>query len=562
MSMRSSFTLRTTAFWVAVFTGGLSAQMAQAHTSSVGYENAGPGSVTFWYGTYHSGTSYTEGSLKVTGPDSYSSTVTFSLLVNSKPSGLVDGSTNFYSDGSKLIATYGGTIYAWQGSTFTGLKPGTYTFTYVPISTPTSVWDPIDAIILSSTVVLDASIIGSTEPEPEPEPASRFIDNADIHSSPAARVLDDLNGTATGGMNAAISVLESLNATEQASALQRVAPDAGQAAAVAATRSLAGAMDTVQLRLDGVRTVGYRTAWDETQKNGKVLVATIGDLGALFSERRTHGLWTKAFGSRGDQELNDGFAGYDTRTVGASVGADTLLPGDWIAGGAISYASTDVDMGDHRSGDHTDISSYQVTGYGSRSFDSWYIETMAAYARHNYDSSRSTGVAGIANAQYSADQWAARIGAGYPFEFNNGLTFTPIASIEGTHLNQNGYTESGAGALSLRVEEQTANRVRSALGARIDTTLALRSGATVKPSVHAFWRHDFRNDGVDTTATFTGGGATFVTAGQDITANTYNVGAAVTVQRSETFSLSVQLDGEWAADYQGASGQIVGQWRF
>ena len=99
-----------------------------AHTSSVGYENAGAGAVTFWYGTYHSGVNFTEGSLEVTGPNSYSVTTPFTLLVTNKPAGLIDGVTNFYSDGTSLVGTgsYSNSILAWQGSTFSNLTPGTY----------------------------------------------------------------------------------------------------------------------------------------------------------------------------------------------------------------------------------------------------------------------------------------------------------------------------------------------------------------------------------------------------------------------------------------------------
>lgn len=137
--------------------------IADAHTSSVGYENAGPGAVTFWYGTYHdpSETTYFEGSFALEGVNvSYSKTVSFTLLTATRPAGLVDGTTNFYSDGTKLVGSSDWTILTWQGVTFTGLSAGTYTFTYVPASSPTAVWAPIDSVILSSTVTLDASVVG------------------------------------------------------------------------------------------------------------------------------------------------------------------------------------------------------------------------------------------------------------------------------------------------------------------------------------------------------------------------------------------------------------------
>lgn len=147
---------------------------AQAHTSSVGYENSGPGSVTFWYGTYHAGTSFTEGSLSLVGQDvTYNATTAFTVVTGVRPTGLVDGVTNFYSDGTQLTGTdFSGGILAWQGVSFTNLVAGTYVFTYVPIAFPTSTWRPIDNIILSSQVTLSAAVVGQP---PEP-PAPTAID--------------------------------------------------------------------------------------------------------------------------------------------------------------------------------------------------------------------------------------------------------------------------------------------------------------------------------------------------------------------------------------------------
>ena len=85
-----------------------SISVAEAHTVSVGYEALGGGVFDIWYGTYHdpSEATYTEGSLHFVGP-SISTTVAFTMLVYTKPSGLVDGTTNFYSNatGTGLTGT-------------------------------------------------------------------------------------------------------------------------------------------------------------------------------------------------------------------------------------------------------------------------------------------------------------------------------------------------------------------------------------------------------------------------------------------------------------------------
>ena len=147
-----------------VLLSSLSVQVS-AHTNSIGYTSDGGGAATFWYGTWHPGTTYNEGSIQLLGISgvTYNQTQLFSLLNTSTPSGLVSGENYFTSNGSQLVA-YGSNSqvsYAWQGATFTGLTAGTYQFTYIPIQNPTATWDPMDPIILSSTITLTDLFLNS-----------------------------------------------------------------------------------------------------------------------------------------------------------------------------------------------------------------------------------------------------------------------------------------------------------------------------------------------------------------------------------------------------------------
>ena len=144
--------------------------VAWPHTISIGYENVGVNAINFWYGTYHSGVNYNEGSFHLVNPTAnVDITTAFSLLVSVKPSGLIDGDTNFYaamtSTTKQPTNVDGRTVLYWQGVSFTNLAPGTYTFTYIPIANPTQEWEPISNAILSSTVTLiRADLAGPTAP--------------------------------------------------------------------------------------------------------------------------------------------------------------------------------------------------------------------------------------------------------------------------------------------------------------------------------------------------------------------------------------------------------------
>lgn len=146
---------------VALAVSVIAAPAAFAHTSSIGYEIKPSNSVQIWYGTYHSETTFTEGSLSFIGDNGYSATVSFTDLVTSKPIGLVDGTTNFFSDGQKLVGTANQQIYVWQGVTFNNLTAGTYTFNYIPIDYPTQDWEPWDNVIRTGSFVITAEALAS-----------------------------------------------------------------------------------------------------------------------------------------------------------------------------------------------------------------------------------------------------------------------------------------------------------------------------------------------------------------------------------------------------------------
>jgi len=137
---------------------------ALSHTNSIGYVGGGNGSVTFWYGNWHPGTTFNEGTLTLQGINGTSfspSTVNWSLLSGTMPDGLIPGTNYFTSNGTALVPYDPNiqTSYTWQGVTFTGLSAGDYKFTYNAAGSPTVNWMPMDSVILSSTVSLSAAAL-------------------------------------------------------------------------------------------------------------------------------------------------------------------------------------------------------------------------------------------------------------------------------------------------------------------------------------------------------------------------------------------------------------------
>ncbi len=156
---------------------------AQAHTTSIGFVNAGPGAVTFYTGSYHSNVGVNEGSLTLTGVSVAFGPVTKAFdipSVNTKPVGLVDGTSNFYwqttNSGSPTLTSdplFAGGVEIWQGVTFTGLNPGTYSFGCGNSCGTTQIFTRGGGGT-NGTVTLSGAIVG-TPPAAVPEPGTILL---------------------------------------------------------------------------------------------------------------------------------------------------------------------------------------------------------------------------------------------------------------------------------------------------------------------------------------------------------------------------------------------------
>jgi hypothetical protein len=153
---------------------------ANAHTITIGYANAGPGSVTFWYGSYHNygAPELTEGTMTLVGISGNpfpSTTVPFTLSSATKPVGLIDGTTNFYATNAGPLAPTDvdglGPVLSWQGVTFTGLQVGQYQFTYNPIAIPSAHWAPWNLQVQTNTATVTQGLLGASAVIPTLDPA-------------------------------------------------------------------------------------------------------------------------------------------------------------------------------------------------------------------------------------------------------------------------------------------------------------------------------------------------------------------------------------------------------
>jgi fibronectin-binding autotransporter adhesin len=260
------------------------------------------------------------------------------------------------------------------------------------------------------------------------------------------------------------------------------------------------------------------------------------------------GFWLQAFGSDGTQNAREGASGFKTQTRGLAFSADTVLPNTrWTLGASIAYAGSNISFKDARSGNSSDISSYQASLYGSYDGNGFYLDAIASLGRNAYASSRLISIGENtrrASGDFNGLQYSTKATVGFPLQHGS-MVVTPLASIEYTHMGLDAYTETGAGALNLNVDAQHYDSLQLGLGAsvRFDTWLG---NGKLAPTLRAMWLFDTHSDPQTLLSSFTGGGgSSFTTSAPDAARHSLKLGAGMryTVGRYTTwaFNYDVQL---------------------
>lgn len=417
--------------------------------------------------------------------------------------------------------------------------------------------------ITQSQVVSENQLNGGSS-----TPAS-FVPAATSSNLGLAQQLDALNGSATGELGAVITTMSAMTAESQQLALKLISPETSQAVAQSSVNTAVAALDTVQLRLDSLRTgigvnnsFAHRETSTDASHEGHDEKSADSEGMSSGDDALRRNLWLKGFGGKAGQDAKDGFAGSNDRIYGTMLGYDTTVTGGWLVGGAFGYAKTNVNMTDYRSGDGADINTYQLTGYFGRAYEKWYLNGMLTYATQNYATTRDTHLTGVAQGSFKGDLYGLRLLAGAPISLANDYTVTPYGGMEVNRVKQHSYTESGAGALSLNVAANSVDRVRSIIGTEVATLKKLDNGGALRPSVKLNWRHEFKDEGVNTTTSLVGGGSQFETIGQSINRNVYGLIGRLNWERSEQSNISIELGVESGSGYSSVFGQIMGGWRF
>ena len=348
-----------------------------------------------------------------------------------------------------------------------------------------------------------------------------------LGGSPLGNTLDGLNSgyTGTRAIDPLIDALYNLGSrAELNNAAQNLSPVVADGISQSTSNTLQQMGQIVDLR-------------QQTNRGG----LSGGDL--FYGDRQ---FWFKPFGSRADQGNHSGVSGYDAKSYGMLFGVDGEISKSTRVGLAFGYARSDVESNSSGSARQSgDVDSYQLTAYGSYSFDERTdLNFQAGYGYHRNDTKRVINIGSLTPtvAKGDYDGWSAHLGAALArnYEISPATTFTPSLRADYLYISNKGYTESGAGALDLAVKSSNADAF--ILGADAKVSYALSD--TSKLTGNLGFGYDVINDRNSVTSAFVGGGAAFSTKGIDQSPWIIRGGLGFVMAKSKAVEVSARYDFE------------------
>jgi hypothetical protein len=416
-------------------------------------------------------------------------------------------------------------------------------------------------VLSTYTAQVNAADVGILEVVASKKSSSTIAANLGI-SAAAASALDGANTALAGATSSQdVATLAALNA----------ALAAGGATAAEAAEQMQGspanlsAAGSAAVSATGSQVIAVGSSRLASLRSGAQFASSQASGFAGGADANDYGVWMKPFVNFGDQNQRTGIAGYETETYGMALGGDVKV-GDsrrTTIGGSFSYSFTDIDSKGAGNA-QTDIDGFQGTLYADYTTNEWYVEGLVGYARNEIDTSRSiTAGALTATADYGSNQFMVNIGGGMPMEIAKNHFFTPNASFQYTLVENETYTEEGAGAMNLRVDQDEVHIAMGIFGARYHTHTEFGGGAFT-PEIRTALTYDFAGDEGQSTSTFNGGGAAFSVQGADVVQLGYTAGLGLSYAPLEDQGLTISANYDWnqKTDFVGHSGNFALRYEF
>lgn len=263
------------------------------------------------------------------------------------------------------------------------------------------------------------------------------------------------------------------------------------------------------------------------------------------TEGDDRGVWIRAVGGTGEVDATANASGSDYTSATLASGADTRLANGLTVGFAGSFGRTDADT----AAGALDIDSYQLAGYGGWSQDSVYVDSTLGFGRNSTDAHRRVAVDDTlrsASADYRTEQFTWSLEGGRYWTWAENSTVTPFLGLDLSQSEREHFTESGAGAGNLDLDEEVTHSSRPRVGLRLTGTMDA-VGFTLEPRADLAWVREHGDRDMALSAHFDAESATSSEVeGPKLDRDRAAVGLGVTAAVSDRSSVDLEYRGDIA----------------
>ena len=253
-------------------------------------------------------------------------------------------------------------------------------------------------------------------------------------------------------------------------------------------------------------------------------------------------LWTKLYGSLGEQKEKDGINGFDLKTYGLGLGYENEYKDGQLLGTGLFYTNANVDI--NGVSQKTDVDAYSLALYGNNLLkdNKTTIYYQGAYTWQKNDSKRDLFDGTQANAKFTTKILSLDLGVGHKININESLHMEPKLGVTYKHYSNPNYSETGSSA------NITTNKFTSSeLLGNAELNMGYKINDFSKITATAGVGYDFKNDNNIVTSSFSAAPSnSFDTKGIDNGRWKYvaGLGYDVDVNNQNNINVSYNFQGE------------------
>jgi len=341
------------------------------------------------------------------------------------------------------------------------------------------------------------------------------------------------------------SVLTTIDPKAEADASNRISSPVARTVSSAVNTALGQLGSVVTGRM---QTLANPTAIRVTQADG---------VSAGAEDTLRYGAWGSPFYSQGVQKMRKGVSGYKSKTVGGTVGFDTMANDTMIVGVAATIAKTDLKHKDINAGDKTKADTLMFSIYGLQEInDDWFLQGVANFGSTKVkNTSKRIGAvnAQTATGKYDSMSWGGELLGGYNMNITSMAVITPMLGLDYTRTNDGGFTETGTRNQNLSVSKKSVDKTQLVAGVRAVMADIEQSGFVVTPEVHGFVRQALGSKNPKLTVKLDGAGELDTSNNAKLARTTGNLGLGINAS-SGMMSYGLTYDAHMAHKYVGHQG--------